>query len=361
MTSLKQYGYTETEQPPAGLIPGRITEQQRDQYTVITDMGELTAQPKGSFIYDAVVRADLPCVGDFVLLHYNDSGPSMITRLLPRRTKFSRADYSGHKAGYAKNILEQVIAANFDYVFILTSLNRDFNVSRILRYLTQARQSGGQAVVVLTKADLVGDPSPQVREVEDAAPGVPVHAISSHTGFGLDALDVYLQPVKTIAFLGMSGVGKSSLLNTLSGEHKMTVRETRNEDASKGRHTTTHRQLFMLPSGAMVIDTPGMRELGLIGAEEGIRETFSGVEALFLECRFTDCRHKSEPGCAVQKALTDGTLSWEEWERYLSLKRENKFADDRAGYMREKSAMGKSIAMWSRRHNKTAKGNKKKR
>jgi ribosome biogenesis GTPase len=359
MASLKQYGYSETEPPPAGLIPGRITEQQRDQYTVITDMGELTAQPKGSFIYDAVVRADLPCVGDFVLLHYNDSGPSMITRLLPRRTKFSRADYSGHKAGYAKNVLEQVIAANFDYVFILTSLNRDFNVSRILRYLTQSRQSGGQAVVVLTKADLVGDPSPQVREVEDAAPGVPVHAISSHTGFGLDALGVYLQPVKTIAFLGMSGVGKSSLLNTLSGEHKMTVRETRNEDASKGRHTTTHRQLFMLPSGAMVIDTPGMRELGLLNVDESIGAGFKDVEELFALCRFKDCRHQSEPGCAVLDALKNGSLPHGRWEQYRKQLRENKYADDRNAFVRENNAVWKAMTIQNRAGQKTARKGKK--
>jgi len=353
MIDLKQYGYIQTEMPTDGLIPGRVTEHRGSQYTVITERGEVTAELKGSFYHSAQARDDFPCVGDFVFIQYNDSGPSLVAELLPRRTKFSRADFSGHGAGFVKTVLEQVVAANFDFVFITTSLNKDFKVSRITRYLTQAYQSGGQPVVILTKADLVDDCDTHVSAVQKMAPGVPVHAVSAHTGFGLDALCEYLRPGKTVVFLGMSGVGKSSLLNVLMGKSVMTVNAIR-EDDSRGRHTTTHRQLFMLPplegapSGAMVIDTPGMRELGLFGADEGISAGFANVEELFARCRFSDCRHETEPGCAVLSALNDGSLLREQWDNYLAQKRENKFVDDKAAFMRDKQEWSKSISKFSK-------------
>ncbi|MDR1541587.1 MAG: ribosome small subunit-dependent GTPase A [Clostridiales bacterium] len=320
MIDLKIYGYTEVEMPPDGLLPGRVTEHRGAQYAVVTERGDVAALLKGAFYYAAEERGDFPCVSDFVLLQYNELGDSRIDRLLPRRSKFSRADFSGHAAGYVKTILEQVVATNFDYVFILSSLNGDFKVNRIARYLTQALQSGGQPVVILTKADLVEDFSTALADVQNAAPDVPAHAISSHTGFGMDELGEYLQPGKTVVFLGMSGVGKSSLLNALMSQELMEVKAIR-EDDSRGRHTTTHRQLFMLPSGAMVIDTPGMRELGLFGADEGISVGFRNVEELSSQCRFTNCRHKTEPGCAILAALADGSLPSEHWERYLAQKR----------------------------------------
>jgi len=355
LIDLKQYGYIEAETPPIGLIPGRVTELQREQYTVITEQGEVRAVLKGAFYHTAVNREDFPCVGDFVFLQYNENGASRITKLLPRRSKFSRADYSGHAAGYVKTILEQVVATNFDYVFIVSSLNWDFKVSRIMRYLTQARQSGSKPVVILTKADLAPDFSAPLAEVQKNAPDVPVHAVSSYTGSGLDGLSEYLQPGRTVVFLGMSGVGKSSLLNALMNQEVMTVKAIREAD-SRGRHTTTHRQLFMLPSGAMVIDTPGMRELGLFAADDGISEGFNDVEELFTQCRFNDCRHQSEPGCAVLTALSDGSLALEHWERYLVQKRENKFVDDKSRYLMNKRALQKSIAM---RHKGKKGGNKR--
>jgi len=355
MTNLKDYGYTETTPLPSGLIPGRITELQRERYTVITEHGEVSATLKGSFYHTAQIREDLPSVGDFVLLQYNQTGISLIAQLLPRHTKFSRADFLGHGAGHVKTIYEQVVAVNFDYVFIVTSLNRDFRVNRIMRYLTQARATGGRPVIILTKADLVDDFSQQVNEIKEVAPDVPVHAISSHTGFGLDALDEYLKPGKTVVFLGMSGVGKSSLLNVLAGEDMMAVRETRKEDESKGSHTTTHRQLFMLPSGAMVIDTPGMRELGLYDAEEGIKAVFSDVEELFTQCKFSNCRHETEPDCAVKAAIADGTLPEAQWERYLVQKRETKFVDDKTAYMRERAALWKEHAKFEKQKKKQKK------
>jgi len=331
---LKQYGYIETEAPAQGLIPGRVTEARRERYTVITEHGEVSAMLKGAYYHAAAAREDFPCVGDFVFLRLNEQGDSQIERLLPRRSKFSRSDFSGHKVEYVKTVLEQVLAANFDYVFILSSLNKDFKVSRIIRYLTQARQSRGEPVVILTKADLAEDAAASVAEVRAAVPGVPVHAVSAHTGAGLEELDRYMQPEKTIIFLGMSGVGKSSLLNALMGREVMAVKAIR-EDDSRGRHTTTHRQLFMLPCGAMIIDTPGMRELGLYGAEEGIRESFPEVEELLAQCRFSDCRHLSEPGCAIRAALEDGSLPEKQWERYMAQKKEAAFAERRAAKKRK--------------------------
>jgi ribosome biogenesis GTPase len=347
MTDLKRYGYMETDLPREGCIPGRVIELRRERYVVVTALGEVTATLKGAFYHQAVERADFPCVGDFVGLEHNSSGVSRIAELLPRRSMFSRADFSGHAVGYVKTILEQVVAANFDYVFIVSSLNADFNVNRILRYLTQARQSGGKPVVILTKADLVEDCDTQLGAVKKLAPDVPALSVSAYTGLGLEGLKAYLQPGKTIVFLGMSGVGKSSLLNALMNREVMEVRSIR-EDDSRGRHTTTHRQLFMLPSGAMVVDTPGMRELGLLDADEGISQGFADVEALFNDCRFADCRHQSEPGCAVTAALKEGSLPRERWESYLAQRRENKFVDDKAGYLREKGARNKSIAMQSK-------------
>jgi len=355
MIDLKQYGYNERPPTPDGLTPGRVIEFRRNQYTVVTQYGEVSAVLKGAFVHEAEVRADLPCVGDFVLLQYNNSGVSPIVKLLPRFSKFSRADNFGHAYAHIKGNNEQIVACNFDYVFIITSLNRDFRVNRILRYLTQARASGGTPVVILTKADLAEDSNQQIAEVMEAAPGVAVHAISSHTGFGIDALKEYLQPAKTIVFLGMSGVGKSSLLNVLAGQDIMEVKETRREDASKGSHTTTHRQLIMLPCGAMVIDTPGMRELGLFDVDDSISAGFADIEALFANCRFSDCRHQTEPGCAVQAALESGELPSSRWEQYQKQQNENRYAEDKTAFMRERTTMWKSMTKTYRSDKKTAK------
>lgn len=351
MMDLKTYGYTEIEAIPDGLLPGRVTEQRRERFTVMTEHGEVTAVLKGAFYHSAGMRVDFPCVGDFVLLHYNESGDSLIAAVLPRRSKFSRADHSGHAAGYTKTVLEQVVATNFDYVFILSSLNRDFNVTRIMRYITQARQSGGQPVILLTKADLAPDYNQALAEVIQSIPDVPVHVISSHTGLGLNQLNPYLMPGKTVVFLGMSGVGKSSLLNALIEQDVMKVQAIREVD-SRGRHTTTHRQLFMLPSGAMVIDTPGMRELGLYDADKGISASFTDVEEWFSQCRFTDCRHQAEPGCAVLAALANGSLPHERWEHYLAQQHENKYVQDKTSYLTDKRTRDKTLSRWSKQTKK---------
>ena len=351
MIDLKTYGYTEIEAIPDGLLPGRVTEFRRERFTVVTERGEITAVLKGSFYHNTETHVDFPCVGDFVLLQYNESGDSLIVKILPRRSKFSRADYSGHAVGYVKTILEQVVATNFDYVFILSSLNNDFKVTRIMRYLTQARKSSAQPIVILTKADLVEDYSLPLAEVKQSIPDVAVHAICSHTGQGLNELAPYLMPGKTVVFLGMSGVGKSSLLNALMEQEVMKVQAIREVD-SRGRHTTTHRQLFMLPSGTMVIDTPGMRELGLFDADEGIRASFTDVEEWFQQCRFRDCRHQAEPGCAVLAALADGSLPLERWEQYVAQQHENKFVQNKTSYLIDKRARNKMDAMTSKQTKK---------
>ncbi|MDR1689112.1 MAG: ribosome small subunit-dependent GTPase A [Clostridiales bacterium] len=351
--TLRAYGYTgsEPQNPADNAALGRITEQHRDRCTAVTCRGEVVCSLKGKFYLNAESRQDFPCVGDFVRIKLNENGNSQIESLLPRRTKFSHADFSGHAAGYAKTIVEQVVAANFDYVFILSSLNADFKVSRLERYLTQARQSLAQPVVILTKADLAEDVNPYINAVINAAPDTSVHAVSSRTGFGIDSLKKYLMPGKTVVFLGMSGVGKSSLVNALMGDEVMDVKGIRESDG-RGRHTTTHRQLFMLPGGAMIIDTPGMRELGLFNAGAGLSAGFADIEELFKNCRFSDCNHTREPGCAVLAALENGTLEHGRWEKYVAETRENKFVNDKAGFLDEKKARNKSISMHNRKMKK---------
>lgn len=349
MIDLKMYGYSEffnnddwNSHLAKDYIPARVTEVHREQYKVISEYGENTARLKGSFYNNEVTADDFPAVGDFVLLKYNEFGDSQIVKVAKRKSKFSRPDYSGHMASYVKNILEQVVAANFDYVFIIASLNYDFNINRILRYITVAWESGGTPVVLLTKADLMEDYTEQLQEVKRQANGAWVFAVSAVTGFGLDQLQVFMKPAKTIVFLGSSGVGKSTLVNALAGEEIMTVNTIREND-SKGRHTTTHRQLILLKNGVMIIDTPGMRELGMWEITEGLGEAFSDVEDLFLTCRFSDCTHKSEPGCAVVKALEDGTLEYSRWKNYLQLKNEARFTEDKSAYLQKKKEFFKKV------------------
>lgn len=346
--NLVDYGFTPTmylsnDFLQDNYIPARVTAVHKERYALVCEHGDCFGKLKSSNYFDGGSE-EFPTTGDFVLINYNLSGDSQIIKTLPRKSKFARSDFSGHAAGYVKTVLEQVVAANFDFVFILSSLNHDFNINRIMRYLTQAQQSGAQPVIILSKADLYPDHNVLLDDIKKIAPNVPVHAVSSHTGIGLESMDGYLQPGNTVVFLGMSGVGKSSLLNALMQREVMAVKAIR-EDDSRGRHTTTHRQLFMLPSGAMVIDTPGMRELGLFDAGEGISAVFSDVEELFFKCRFSNCHHQTEPGCAVLAALADGSLPREHWERYLSQKRESKFLDAKSGYLVDKKAWQKSLAI----------------
>jgi ribosome biogenesis GTPase len=299
----------------AGLTPGRVVVQHRGVYVVGTESGELRANAAGRLSHEAAGAGDLPAVGDWVAVAPRPAeGAATIQAVLPRRSTFSR------KVAWTATE-EQVLAANVDVVFLLTSLNEDLNLRRLERYLTLAWESGAQPVVVLTKTDLAADVELRVLEVESVAFGVPVHAISSLTGDGLDVVRSYLAPGRTVALLGSSGVGKSTLVNTLAGRELLAVREIRESDG-EGRHTTSHRQLVVLPGGGLVVDTPGLRELQLWESADGLGEAFADVEELAARCRFNDCAHRTEPGCAVQAALEDGTLDFGRWTSYKKLQRE---------------------------------------
>jgi ribosome biogenesis GTPase len=297
-----------------GLIAGRVAVQHRGAYDVLTELGELRCDVAGRLYDESDSPADLPAVGDWVAVAPRaEEGAGTIQAVLPRRTKFSRKT-----AWQAAE--EQVLAANVDVVFIVTSLNEDLNLRRLERYLILGRESGAQPVVLLTKSDLATDPGASRAAVEPVAADVPVHVLSSTTGEGVDAVRAYLRPGVTAALLGSSGVGKSTLVNRLVGDELLETQELRSD--GQGRHTTVRRELVQLPGGALVIDTPGMRELQLWIADEALEETFDDVTSLFEHCRFSDCSHESEPGCAVKAALADGTLAQERWDSYLKLEAE---------------------------------------
>jgi ribosome biogenesis GTPase len=298
-----------------GHRPARVAAQHRGAYVVFSELGELRAAAAGRLGHEAFGIGDLPAVGDWVAIAARpDEGAATIHAVLPRRTKFSRKVALGASQ-------EQVLAANVDAVFLLMSLNEDFNLRRLERYVATAWESGAQPVIVLTKTDLCPEYELRVIEVEAIAFGVPVHAISNLTGDGLDLIRAQLAPGRTIALLGSSGVGKSTLINTLAGEELLATRPIR-EDDGEGRHTTTHRQLVLLPDGGLVVDTPGLRELQLWDSSEGLGETFADIDELALRCRFNDCAHRTEPGCAIRAALATGELDLGRWTSYKKLQRE---------------------------------------
>ena len=320
MSTLTELGWDEAlaeqfaEHAAAGLQPGRVAVQHRGAYDVLTEDGELRCDVAGRLYEESSSGADLPAVGDWVaVLSRPDEQAGTIQHVLPRRTKFSR------KTAWQATE-EQVVAANVDVVFIVTSANEELNLRRLERYLILARESGAEPVVLVTKSDLAKDVGAAVAAVASVAFDIPVHALSSKTGEGLEAVRARLGPGVTAALLGSSGVGKSTLVNRLVGEELLATREIR--DDGRGRHTTTRRELVQLPNGALVIDTPGMRELQLWVADEGLEEAFADVTSLFERCRFSDCSHESEPGCAVKEALADGSLAPERWESYLRLQAE---------------------------------------
>ena len=338
MLNIYDYGYVpNTENLPGS--PARITAVHKDRYEIVCDHGITHARLKTREYF--VDTQDFPTAGDFVMINYIENGDSQIITTLPRKTYFSRRE-----PGPVPR--DQAVAANFDYVFIMQSLNMDFNPNRLERYLTLSWQSGATPVILLTKADLTEDYRDYLTQVERVATGVNTHVVSAHTGYGLNRLNTYLQPGKTIVFMGSSGVGKSSLVNALAGEEVMAVNAIR-EDDSKGRHTTTHRQLIRLPSGVMIIDTPGMRELGMWDVSEGLHDAFADVEQYIGKCRFSDCRHEKEPGCAIKAAIAAGDLEAGRWESYKKLKEE---AMDKAEMLRRKNEWHKSIAKFSKSRKK---------
>ena len=322
--NINDYGIVPNTENLSG-IPARVTAVHKERYEIVYEHGTTHARLKTKEYY--VYTQDFPTTGDFVMINYIPNGDSQIIATLPRRTFFSRREPGPIPR-------DQAVAANFDYVFLMQSLNQDFNPKRLERYLTLAWQSRATPVILLTKADLVEDYWDYLTAVERVAAGVNTHVVSA-----LERLNAYLQPGKTVVFLGSSGVGKSSLVNALAGEEIMTVNGIR-EDDSKGRHTTTHRQLIRLKSGVMIIDTPGMRELGMWDVSEGLGDAFADVEKFLGKCRFSDCRHVSEPGCAITAAIATGELDVSRWESYQKLKEE---AVGKAEMLRRKNEWHKAL------------------
>lgn len=335
--TLADYGWNEklaeafTPHATAGLEPARVVcELRRNFYAVQTQAGEVLAECGGGFFHQARTPDQFPAVGDWVAVRRRAGEERAdLHAVLSRSTKFSR------RASGSEEI-EQIVAANVDTVFLVSGLDRNFNPKRIQRFLVAAKESGAEAVVVLNKSDLCADPEAVRRELDALVPGVPVLLTSTETRKGLKALmTTYARPGRTLAFVGSSGVGKSSLINALARDDALPTGEVREKD-SKGRHTTTRRELVLTPSGALVIDTPGMRELQLWAVEDGIEEAFADVSALALRCRFTDCGHTNEPGCAVRAAVAKGELPRARLEQYQKLKAEK---SARAPVQRKPSAL----------------------
>jgi len=318
-----------------GYLTGRVSAEHKHIYRVFTEDGEVLATVSGKMRHDSRRRAAFPAVGDWVVMLLRaGEDRAVIHDILERRSKFTRQ--------VAGNMIDvQVIAANIDTVFLVNALNDDFNLRRMERYITLAWESGAKPVLILNKADLCDNLDEKLAEVEGIAIGVPVHVVSAIKKQGLQALDPYLKKGSTAALLGSSGTGKSTLINTLFGEEVQKVAEIRESDG-KGRHTTTYRRLIALPSGGLVIDTPGLREIQLWGTDEGLSDAFEDIDAFAGECRFNDCNHESEPGCAVKKAIEDGTLDATRYESYLKLQQELAFLADKKDYQAQKERLEKS-------------------
>ncbi len=344
--TLEQLGWTSgLEQAfkaafPEGLIPARVIAEHRAAYDVICAGGEYTAEVSGVFRRAAKKsRAQFPAVGDWAALSFDTGGRRRtIHGLLPRKTALSRLDPGGRE--------EQVLAANIDIVFIVQGLDDDYNLKRLERYLAAARAGGAAAVIILNKSDLVPDAEAKAAEVRGRSPDAPVLLLDSINRAGYEALDAYITTGHTIVLVGSSGAGKSTIINNLMGSDLQRIASVR-EDDSKGRHTTTGRRMFVLPaSGALLIDTPGMRGLELWAEGDVVNETFEDVRALAAECRFGNCAHSNEPGCAVRAALEAGTLDQAHYDNYLKLCAETSFLKakmDVAERLKRKEA-GKKIA-----------------
>lgn len=335
MNLIEQYGWNATwqEKISATGIPGRITLEHKNIYRVVTDRGDWLSTLSGKFRHEHL-HSEFPAVGDWVMVEQMPGEEKgIIHTVLPRTSQFSRK-----AAGETSDI--QLIAVNVDYVFLVMSLNKDFNIRRLERYLIAAWDSGANPVIVLTKKDQCLDLQPFLNDLETVAFGIPAFTVSSVTGEGIGELQKLLSPNLTGALLGSSGVGKSSLINALSGSDLMAVQDIR-EDDSKGRHTTTHRELVRLPLGGLLIDTPGMREFQLGDYEEGVESGFSDVEQFADDCRFRDCQHGDEPGCRVREALLNGELHQERYRSYNKLKRELAHIERKSDAAAQKAERGK--------------------
>ncbi|MBR1649800.1 MAG: ribosome small subunit-dependent GTPase A [Lachnospiraceae bacterium] len=316
---------------------GRISEVNKNSFKILFEGKEIPAKLKGYFYEEDAEK--LPVVGDYVRFLYNEQGDSLILSVCERHSFLQRPDQ-------AKTGVMQYMASNVDYLFIVTSLNEDYNYNRIARYVSIAIKGGADPVVILTKSDLCSNPGRYVREVEQISDKVSVHVISALYNIGLDELKKYMTPGTTICLMGSSGAGKSTLINSITGEETMKTSGIR-EDDDKGRHTTTYRKLIELPGGVTIIDTPGMREVGMADVQDGIDETFSDIVELMGRCRFSNCRHDTEPGCAIKAAIESGELSAKRYELYINLGRENT----------NNYAKKKEISKWHKAYKKMNKRN----
>ncbi|WP_201714376.1 ribosome small subunit-dependent GTPase A [Rossellomorea arthrocnemi] len=306
----KEYGYE----------VGRIVLEHKNSYRVMTEAGEMFAEVSGKFRHIAEERSEFPAVGDWVAISIlREEGKATIHGILPRFSKFSRR-------ASGESTEEQIVATNINTVFLVMSLNNDFNIRRIERYLITAWESGANPVIVLSKTDLCDDIESRVKDIEDVAPGVPIHAISATEGVGLEPLKGYCLEGKTVALLGSSGVGKSTICNYLFGADKQQVKEVRDRD-DRGKHTTTHRELIILPDGGILIDTPGMRELQLWNVDNSMMKSFSDIEVLAKDCKFNDCQHEYEPSCRVKRAIEEGLLDQKRYDNYKKFQKELAFLD----------------------------------
>lgn len=304
-----------SEYADQGLLPGRVLAEYTHCYRLHTPQGERLGEVTGKYRHQAISREDFPAVGDWVAYQPIADGPARIQATLPRLSCFRR-----QVAGAKGDV--QILSANVDTVFLVMGLNQDFNLRRLERYLSLAWDSRSKAVIVLNKQDLSPDPEAQLQAVRDLVGDTPVYRLSALYQTGLDALGAYLAPGQTLAVLGSSGAGKSTLINALGGQALMDTGGVRKGD-EKGKHTTTHRELLRLPQGALLIDTPGMRELQLWDAGEGIEQTFAELIELAQQCRFRDCRHEAEKGCAIQAALEAGEISAGRLNNFRKLQRED--------------------------------------
>ena len=310
--NMKDYGLSDkflNESKMYSLSVGRIISQDKGLYKAVTENGEFKAQVSGKFRYNAINISDYPAVGDFVMMDEND-GNAVIHQILNRKSAFIRK-----AAGTSHD--DQVVAANVDTVFICMSLNKDFNLRRLERYISIGWDSGAIPVVVLTKSDLCDDIESLLIELSDVAIGLDI-MITSSLANEYENIKKYITYGHTVAFIGSSGVGKTTLINKLLGEEVFETKELRNDD--KGRHTTTKRELILVPDGGVVIDTPGMRELGIESAD--FSKAFADIDELSQMCKFNDCTHTKEPGCAVKRAIEDGNLTNKRLESYFKLKKE---------------------------------------
>lgn len=324
------------------LFKSRVISQNKNLYTVFCDGVELKAEISGKFRYDAEKLSDFPTVGDFVMIDRinNNYGNAIIHYVLPRKSAFIRKI-----AG--KTSEEQVVASNIDTVFICMSLNNDFNLKRLDRYLVTAFNSGATPVVILTKLDLCENADRLISDAEEICIGTDVIAISSLTKEGFEKIEKYISKGKTIAFVGSSGVGKSTIINNLMKQNVFSTGEIRNDD--KGRHTTTSRNLVFLENGAVVIDTPGMRELGIIEDNDGMEKAFGDVESYIGKCLFSNCSHTSEKGCALLDAVRNGELLQKRVDEYLQLKSEIQYSENKTEYLLKKKIKFKNIAKINRK------------